>query len=78
MSGSGRKVGLGLNWPSQHHSYLVHEKFDPEKLAILLAERVGFEALNAELCTALHGLVREGKTKGLLEFRLSLDFIDVF
>jgi hypothetical protein len=43
-----------------------------------LAERVGFEALNAVPCTALHELVRTQETKHLSEFRLPPDFIDVF
>lgn len=43
-----------------------------------LAEKVGIDPLNAELCTALHSLVWELETKHLSEFRLPLDFIDMF
>lgn len=34
----------------------------------ILAERVGFEALNARPCTGLHGLVRTQGTKHLSAF----------
>jgi len=34
--------------------------------------------LNAEPCTALHGLVRAQQTKHLPEFQLPPGFIDVF
>ncbi len=43
-----------------------------------MAERVGFDPLNAEPCTAVHGLVRPQETKHLSGFRLPLDLIDVF
>jgi len=52
--------------------YCNHEKIKE------LAERVGFEALNVEPCTGLHGLVRTQETKHLSGFRLPLDLIDVF
>jgi hypothetical protein len=39
-----------------------------------MTERVGFEALNAEPCTALYGLARTQKTRHLSEFPLSSDF----
>ena len=42
-----------------------------------MAERVGFEPLNAEPCTALHGLVLTQETKHLSEFRLASDLIDM-
>ena len=43
-----------------------------------MAERVGFEALNAKPCTALHGLVQIQETKHLSGFRFSPDLIDMF
>jgi hypothetical protein len=43
-----------------------------------MAERVGFDPVNAEPCTVLHDLVRAQETKYLSGFRLPLDFIDVF
>jgi hypothetical protein len=43
-----------------------------------MAERMGFDPLNAESCTALHGLVRAQKTRHLPGFRFSPDLIDVF
>jgi hypothetical protein len=43
-----------------------------------VAERVGFEPLNAEPCTALHCLVRPWETKHLSGFRLPPELIDVF
>jgi hypothetical protein len=43
-----------------------------------MAERVGFDPLNAEPCTALHGPVWSQETKHLSEFRLPPDLIDVF
>jgi hypothetical protein len=43
-----------------------------------MAERVGFEALNVEPCTGLHGFGQAQKTKYLSEFLLSPDLIDVF
>jgi hypothetical protein len=49
-----------------------------EKRRDWLAERIGFEALNAEPCTALHSLVQAQKTKHLSEFKFSLDLIDLF
>jgi hypothetical protein len=45
----------------------------------LMAERVGFETLNAgPKCTGLHGLVQAQKTQHLQELRLPPDFIDAF
>lgn len=41
-----------------------------------MAERVGFEALDAEPCAALHGIVRTLETKHLFVFRFWPDFID--
>ena len=43
-----------------------------------MAERVGFEPLNAEPCTALHGLVQAQETRHLSGFRFLLDLIDPF
>src|SRR6266576_127757 len=43
-----------------------------------MAERVGFDSLNAEPCTALHGFVRPQETKHLSEFQLPPGLIDVF
>ncbi len=43
-----------------------------------MAERVGFEALNARPCTGLHGLVRARETKHLSGFKSQLDIIDLF
>jgi hypothetical protein len=43
-----------------------------------MAERVGFDPLNAEPCIALLGLVRTRETKHLSEFRLPPSFVDVF
>src|SRR3981189_2277930 len=43
-----------------------------------MAERVGFDPLNAEPRTALHGLVRTQKTKRLQGFRLPPNLTDVF
>jgi hypothetical protein len=45
---------------------------------LIMAERGGFEPLNAAPCTALHGLVRTQQTKHLSELRLSPDFIGLF
>ena len=39
---------------------------------------MGFDALNVDPCSALHGLVQTEETKHLLEFRFPLDLIDVF
>jgi hypothetical protein len=43
-----------------------------------MAERVGFEALNAAPCTGLLRLFQEQETKHLSEFQSSLDLIDLF
>jgi hypothetical protein len=43
-----------------------------------VVERVGFEALNVEPCTGLHGLVQTQETKHLYGFRLQPDLIDLF
>jgi hypothetical protein len=43
-----------------------------------LLERVGFDPLNAEPCTALHGLVQTYETKHLSGFRPPPDLIDMF
>jgi hypothetical protein len=43
-----------------------------------MAERVGFEALNAEPCTDLHSLVQVQETKHLPEFQFSIGLIDLF
>ena len=43
-----------------------------------MAERVGFDPLNAEPRTALHGLVRTQETKRLQGFRLPPNLTDVF
>jgi hypothetical protein len=42
-----------------------------------MADRVGFDALNAEPCTALHSLVQAQETKHLLGFEFPLDLIEV-
>jgi hypothetical protein len=49
-----------------------------EEKAEKLAERVGFEALNAVPCSVLHGLVRTQETKHLSGFQFPPDLIDVF
>lgn len=38
----------------------------------------GFEALNVEPCTGLHGLVKTQETRQLSEFQFSLDLTLVF
>lgn len=43
-----------------------------------MAERVGFDPLNAAPCTRLHGLVGAKETKHLPGFRLPPDLIDGF
>ncbi len=43
-----------------------------------VAERVGFEPLNAGRCTALHDLVRTRERKHLFEFQFPLGLIDSF
>jgi hypothetical protein len=43
-----------------------------------MAERVGFDPLNAEPSTALHGLIRTQETKYLSGFQLPLDLDDAF
>ena len=43
-----------------------------------MAERVGFEALNVEPCTGLHGLVQTRETKHLSGSQFQLDIIDLF
>ena len=43
-----------------------------------LAERVGFEALIAGPCMALHSLVQDEETRDLGEFQFPLDIIEVF
>jgi hypothetical protein len=43
-----------------------------------MAERVGFEALNAEPCIGLHSLFQAQETKHLSEFQFSLELIDLF
>ena len=44
----------------------------------IMAERVGFDPLNAEPCTALHGFVRTQKTKHLSGFQLQPSLIHLF
>jgi hypothetical protein len=44
---------------------------------LTLAERVGFDPLNAEPGIALHSLVRTQETRYLSGFRFPSDFIDV-
>jgi hypothetical protein len=46
--------------------------------SLSLAERVGFDALIAEPCTALRGLFQARETKHLSELPLPPDLIDVF
>jgi hypothetical protein len=43
-----------------------------------MAERVGFDPLNAEPCSTLHGLVWAQETKHLSGFRFLPEFIDAF
>jgi hypothetical protein len=43
-----------------------------------MAGRVGFDALNAEPCTALHRLVGAMETKHLLWFRLPVNLVDMY
>jgi hypothetical protein len=43
-----------------------------------MSERVGFEALNVEPCSGLHGLVQAQKTKHLSAILLSPNLIEVF
>ena len=43
-----------------------------------MAERVGFEPLNVEPCTGLHGLVQAQETRHLSGFQFPLDLIDPF
>jgi hypothetical protein len=43
-----------------------------------MAERVGFEALNVEPCTGLHGVVQAQETRHLSGFQFPLDLIDLF
>jgi hypothetical protein len=56
----------------------AQESYATEIKTISMAERVGFEALNADLCIALHGLVRARETKHLSQFLFPRDLIDVF
>jgi len=43
-----------------------------------MAERVGFEPLNAEPCTVLRGLVQTQETRHLLRFEFTLDLVGMF
>ena len=49
-----------------------------EKWRDWLAEKIGFEALNAAPCTGLHSLVQAQETKHLSEFKFSIDLIELF
>jgi hypothetical protein len=60
-----------------HHA--VHEgEVRPEGTSLSMAERGGFDPLNAEPCAVLHGLLRTKETKRLSGFRLPLDLISLF
>jgi hypothetical protein len=65
--------------PQKMHLYVAWMGIAlPDGTVLGMAERVGFEALNAVPCTALHGLGWTQETKHLSKCRLPPDFIDVF
>jgi hypothetical protein len=65
-----------MNAKRQNH--LQQRVYQARKIQGIMAERVGFEPLIAERCTALHGPVNTLGTKYLAEFRLTTDLIYVF